>query len=417
MTGISGEGVAVATTPVPLHRNRDFMVLWTSQVVSTIGTRVSSIAYPLLVLAITRSPAAAGIVAFAQTLPFLVLFLPAGAFVDRWNRRRTMLVCEAGRAIALGSVAVTTFLGIVTVGQLVFVAFVEGSLFVFFDLCEGAALPRLVAAEQLPAAIAQNQARTQGADLVGQPLGGFLFGLARAIPFAFDAFSYAVSFLALLTIRTPMQETRVATASNLRAEMAEGLRTVWRQAFLRVSIAIVAKQNFAWNALTLVLIVRAQELGASPALIGGMFAFFGGGAIVGAIVAPWIQQRIGPGLLLIAISWLWTVQFAATAVAPNVLLLGVLAGIGSVAGPVFNVAIASVVYRVTPDRLLGRVRSVAKAVAWGTIPAGALAAGFLTQALGAQATISVLAAILLAGALLASLAKGTRSADVEALRA
>jgi MFS family permease len=417
MTDVARNDRATAATPVPLHRNRDFMVLWTSQVVSTVGTRVSSIAYPLLVLAITQSPAAAGIVAFAQTLPFLVLFLPAGAFVDRWNRRRTMLVCEAGRAIALGSVAVTTLLGVVTVAQLVVVAFVEGSLFVFFDLCEGAALPRLVPAEQLPTAVAQNQARTQGADLVGQPLGGTLFGLGRAIPFAFDAVTYAVSFLALLTIRTPMQETREPTASNLRAEMAEGIRTVWQQSFLRVSIAVVAIQNFAWNALTLVLIVRAQDLGAGPALIGGMFAFFGGGAIVGAIVAPWIQRRFGPGLLLLAISWLWTVQFAATAVAQNVLVLGVLVGVGSIAGPVFNVAYASVLYRVTPDRLIGRVRSVAKAVAWGTIPAGALAAGFLAQAVGAQATIFVLAGVLLVGALLASLAKGTRSVDAEAVRA
>jgi MFS family permease len=132
------------------------MVLWTSQVVSTVGTRVSGIAYPLLVLAITRSPALAGIVAFAQTVPFLVLYLPAGALVDRWNRQRIMLACEVGRAIALGSVALTTALGSVSVPQLVIVAFAEGAMFVFFDLCEGAVLPRLVPGEQLSAAIAQN---------------------------------------------------------------------------------------------------------------------------------------------------------------------------------------------------------------------------------------------------------------------
>src|SRR5215208_4283098 len=90
---------------VPLWRNRDFTVLWTSQVASTVGTRVTAVAYPLLVLLLTGSPALAGLVAVAQTLPFLLLYLPGGAWIDRWDRRRTMVACELGRAVALGSVA------------------------------------------------------------------------------------------------------------------------------------------------------------------------------------------------------------------------------------------------------------------------------------------------------------------------
>jgi MFS family permease len=395
--------------PTPLYRNRDFMVLWTSQVVSTVGTRVSGIAYPLLVLAITGSPALAGIVGFAQTLPFLVLFLPAGALVDRWDRRRIMLACEVIRAAALGSVAVTAVAGLVSVGQLVVVALIEGGCFVFFDLCEGAALPRLVPQEQLPAAMAQNQARTQGADLVGQPLGGLLFGLGRAIPFAFDALSYLVSFAALLSIRRPLQPDRAGQPTDLRADIVEGLRTVWRQPFLRFSIVIVAIQNFAWNALTLVLIVRAGDLGAQPALIGTMFAFMGGGAILGAVIAPWVQARVSTGALLVGISWLWAVQLLVMVPLDNVIALGVVGGIGSITGPIFNVAFGSQVYRLTPDRLLGRVRSVAKAIAWGTIPMGALAAGFLASGLGAQASLLILAVVLVLPALVASLAPGMRT--------
>jgi predicted MFS family arabinose efflux permease len=410
---MTATGMGAATnhvTPLPpLHRNRDFMVLWTSQVVSTVGTRISSIAYPLLVLSITGSPVQAGIVAFAQTLPFLVLFLPAGALVDRWNRRRIMLWCEVGRAIALGSVAMTTMLGTVTVGQLVVVALVEGSLFVFFDLCEGAALPRIVAPEQLPAAMAQNQARTQGADLVGQPLGGWLFGLGRALPFAVDAVSYVVSFVALLSIRSPLQIPRTREPSHLRAEIAEGLRTLWQQPFLRTSMVVVAGQNFAWNALTLLLIVRAQALGASPALVGGMFAFFGAGALLGAIVAPRTQRRFGIRALLVAISWLWAIQFAALSVVQDVVVLGLIAGIGSVAGPIFNVAFGTVLYGLTPDRLLGRVRSVAKAIAWGTIPLGALAAGFLADAFGATAGILAMAIVLVAMAVVATLSRAMQT--------
>jgi MFS family permease len=406
-------GYAHTTEPAarplpPLRRNRDFMVLWASQVVSTIGTRVSGIAYPLLVLAITGSPAQAGIVGFAQTLPFLVLFLPAGALVDRWDRRRIMLACEVARAAALGSVAVTTVAGVISVPQLVIVALIEGGCFVFFDLCEGAALPRLVPAEQLPAAMAQNQARTQGADLVGQPLGGILFGIGRAVPFVFDALSYLVSFVALLSIRRPLQAERTSGPSDLRAEIVEGLRTVWRQPFLRLSIVVVAVQNFAWNALTLVLIVRAGDLGAEPALIGTMFAFQGAGALMGAAVAPWIQARVSTRTLLVAISWLWAVQFFAMAALSNVIALGVAAGIGSIVGPIFNVAFGNQVYRLTPDRLIGRVRSVAKTIAWGTIPMGALGAGLLASGFGAQAAIGVLAVVLVAPAILATVAPGMR---------
>jgi hypothetical protein len=409
MTGQVGPGAAAARpSSAPLHRNRDFMVLWTSQVASTVGTRVSGIAYPLLVLAITGSPALAGIVAFAQTVPFLILYLPAGALVDRWDRRRIMVVCEVGRAIALGSVAVTTALGSVSVPQLVIVALAEGTMFVFFDLCEGAVLPRLVPGEQLPAAIAQNQARTQGADLVGQPLGGALFGIGRAFPFAFDMLSYLVSFFALLTIRTPLTPSHVGPRSRLRTDIAEGLRAVWRQPFLRVSIAVAAGQNFAWSALMLVLIVRAQQLGADPGLIGLMFGIMGAGAIGGAIAAPTIVSRVRIRPLLVAINWLWAIQVAAVAVLPNVVAIGIVMAALSVGGPISNVAIGSVLYRVTPDAMLGRVRSVTKALAWGATPLGSLAAGFLAVGFGAQGAIVALAGVLALVAAGATLSKGLR---------
>ncbi len=217
------------TTPaVPLWRNRDFTLLWSSQVISTVGTRVTSVAYPLLVLLLTGSPALAGVVGFAQTLPFLLLYLPGGAWVDRWDRRRTMVVCEVGRMVALGSIAVTAVVGgvhAITIAQLAAVAFVEGSLFVLFDLAEGAALPRLVPAGQLPTAVAWNQARTQGADLVGQPLGGLLFAIAPALPFAVDSVSYLVSGGAVAAIRTRLQGERAATADRLRTRIAQGVRS------------------------------------------------------------------------------------------------------------------------------------------------------------------------------------------------
>jgi MFS family permease len=175
--------------------------LWTGQVVSTLGTRVTSVAYPLLVLTLTHSPAKAGIVGFAQTLPYMLFFLPAGALVDRWNRKRIMLAADAGRALALGSIAIALAFGSPPFAQIVAAAFVEGSLYVFFRLSESAALPQIVPKPQLPTAVARNQARDQGADLAGQPLGGALFGIGHMLPFLADAVSYAISFASLLFIR------------------------------------------------------------------------------------------------------------------------------------------------------------------------------------------------------------------------
>jgi predicted MFS family arabinose efflux permease len=397
-----------AAGPVSLWRNRDFMVLWSSQVVSTVGTRVTSIAFPLLVLAVTHSPAKAGLVGFAQTLPFLLLYLPAGAFIDRWDRRRMMLACDAGRAVALGSIAITVALGWLSMAQVVVAALIEGSLFVLFDLAEGATLPQLVAGEQLPAAIAQNQAKTQGADLAGQPLGGVLFSTARLLPFLVDAVTYLVSFVALLFIRRPFQQPRARQPARLKTEIAEGLLWVWRQPFLRAAVGVIGGINLVFNALTLVLIVRARELGASPALIGAMFAFVGAGGLLGSFLAPWVQRSFAARPVVVTASWLWGAQIGVLALLPNALSLGVVSGVGSFAGPAFNVVVNSHLYRVTPDRLLGRVRSAARLVAWGSIPLGALAGGFLASAFGAQTTLLILTGIMCGAAAAATLARGMR---------
>jgi predicted MFS family arabinose efflux permease len=393
---------------VPLRRNRDFMVLWSSQVVSTVGTRVSSIAFPLLVLAVTHSPAKAGVVGFAQTLPFLLLYLPGGAFIDRWDLKRTMIVCDAGRAVALGSIAITVAVGWLSMAQVVAVAFAEGSLFVLFDLAEGAALPHLVSREQLPAALAQNQAKTQGADVVGQPLGGVLFSAAWLLPFLVDAVSYLVSFAALLSIRRPFHQPRARQPTRLRAEIAEGLLWVWRQPFLRAAVGVIGGINLVFNALTLVLIVRARDLGASPALIGAMFAFVGLGGLLGSFVAPWVRRSFGARSVVVTVVWLWVAQVGVLVLLPNALSLGVVSGLRSFAAPAFNVVVTNHLYQVTPNRLLGRVRSAARLVTWGSIPLGTLAGGFLAAAFGARATLLVLTAVMCGVAAAATLARGMR---------
>lgn len=394
----------------PLRRNRDFTLLWSGQVVSTVGTQVSALAFPLLVLGLTGSPRDAGLVGFARGLPYLLLFLPAGAYVDRWDRKLVMLVADAGRAVALGSVAVWLVLGRPPLVWLAIVAFVEGALFVFFQLSENAALPHIVAREQLPQAIARNQARQQGAKLAGAPLGGVLYGLSHLLPFAADAVSYAVSFASLLFVRPPFQGERARVDRQLRREVAEGLRWLAQERFMRTTMGLVTVSNFVHQALALVLIVRARELGASPGLIGAMLAIGGAGAIAGALVAPTVQRLVSPPRVVIGSLWIWVAQMLAFVVAPSPLVLGVVAGVGFVTGPVFNTTVGSYSYALVPEELYGRVTAAGGLFAWGSIPLGSLFAGYLLGTASARVAFLVLAAILLALAILGSAVRDLRSA-------
>jgi predicted MFS family arabinose efflux permease len=267
---------------------------------------------------------------------------------------------------------------------------------VFFQLSEGAALPHVVARPQLPAAVAQNQARDHGAELAGQPLGGVLYGIGQAVPFLFDAISYLVAFCALLFVRPRLQGPRERARRHLVAEVVEGIRWLWRQRLLRLLVLLIGITNFAFGATSLALIVRAQQLGATPAVIGLMFGAMGVGAVIGALLAPWLQRRIPARVVMIGALWVWAVQFAALAALPNVVAIGAVLAASGAVGPLFNVVVASYRYALAPDRLQARTISVGRLVAWGTIPLASLSAGLLLEAWDAVPTL-VLMAVAMAG--------------------
>jgi len=187
-----------------LWRNRDFMLLWAGQTVSILGGNVSGFALTLLILELTGSPARAGFITTLGAVPYLLFSLPAGALVDRWDRKRLMILCDAGRALALGSIPLALWAGRLSPLQLYGVVVVERTLFVFFNAAQASALTRVVTPAQLPAARARNEATHYGVgSLLGPALGGVLYqGLGRAVPFLADALSYGVSVVSLLFIRT-----------------------------------------------------------------------------------------------------------------------------------------------------------------------------------------------------------------------
>jgi hypothetical protein len=375
-----------------LRRNREFMLLWSGQAVSELGTRTAWIAYPLLVLAITGSPAQAGIVGFANRLPFLLFSLPAGAIVDRWNRKRIMLACDAGRAVGVGSVAAALAVGHIRVAHIVFVAFVEGILTVFVGPAEFAAVRRIVPRKQIPAAIAQNEARVYAASLAGPPLGGLLFAAGRGLPFLADAVSYVVSFASLTAMRAEFQKVRYGAASRLRSEMGEGLRWLWRHPFLRTTFLLAGAGNFVSNGLVLVVIVLAKREGASAATVGVIFALSAAGGLLGAAVAPGLQRRVSAYRVRTIYHSVYVVLIPLLAIAPP-LALGALFAAMLFGAPVLNAVFGAYQAALVPDRLQGRVESIAGLIAAGASPLGTLLAGFLLGGIGAQETVFFFAGI------------------------
>jgi len=389
-----GEETAPDRKLAPLWRNRDYMVLWSGQTISSLGSQVSQLAFPLLILALTHAPAVAGFAGALNALPYLIFSLPVGALIDRWDRKRVMILCDAGRALNSASIPTALAIGHLTVAQLYINTLVEGSLFVFFNIAEVACLPRVVTREQLPAATAQNMATDGITSLLGPSLGGVLYSLARTFPFLADAISYAVSVCSLAVIRVTFQEERTAARRKLYVEILEGLVWLWRQPLIRYMAFLTGGLNFAGAGTGLILIVLAQHQHASPTFIGAMFAIGGIGGIAGSLVGPSVQRRLSFGGIIVSLCWLNVLLWPFYIIAPNPFILGAISAGLFLIGPIYNVVQFSYRLALIPDVLQGRVNSVFRLLAFGFQPLGMALTGVLLQRFGTTVTILVFAVCL-----------------------
>ncbi|MFI5527233.1 MFS transporter [Kitasatospora sp. NPDC051853] len=401
------------TTPTervtPLHRNRDFVLLWVGAAASNLGSTASLIAYPLLVLALTGSAFDAGLAGFFGLLPGLLLQLPAGALVDRWNRRRLMIWCDALRGLGVASVVAALALDRLGLPQILVVCFVEGTLTVLHGLAAHVAVPNLVPESQLALALSRNEARGRAASMLGTPLGGALFTLGRAVPFLADALSYLVSLVTLLLIRKDFEaEPRKDTGGRMADQIGEGLRWLWRQPFLRVTTLLVAGSNLMFRALFLVIVVMATRSGASATGIGVMLGFAGAGGVLGSLAAPWFRRRVPLNVLVIVANWAWAVLMGVIVLTSSQFVLAAAYAAMWFVGPVWNVALGSYQLAITPDRLRGRVLAAMSTLSNGALPLGALAGGLLLDTAGPQGAAAALAVWMLLLAAAATLARSVR---------
>ena len=381
-----------------LWRHRDFMLLWSGQTVSEMGSAVTQLALPLTAVVILKaSTLDVGLLTAAATLAFALIALPAGALVDRRPKRGIMIACDVARLLIIGSVPVAYAAGVLTMAQLYAVAITAGVCTVFFDVSYQSYLPALIEQEHLMDGNGKLGATQSFAQLAGPGLGGGLvgaFGAAGAM--SADAISYAVSVASLLgiTYREPRPQPAAggeAGRRSLRAEIAEGLGFVLREPILRKVVACTGTANLFSSVATAVeILFLIRVLHVAPAYTGLIFAIAAIGGIAGGVLSGRMARWIGSARVIwFSILVLGAPQFLAALAEPGwrVALFPIGYATMFFAAVVYNVAQLSYRQAITPARLMGRMNAAVRWIVWGTMPLGAVIGGALGTAIGIRPTL------------------------------
>ncbi len=404
----------MTTSPESLWRNRSFNLLWSSQTLSDLGSNMSTLAFPLLVLAVTGSSVLAGIVGTVAAVTRVVVRIPSGVLVDRMDRRRLMVICDAIRLLAFLLLGVTVAMDRATLPLILVVAAIEGVCTGAFNVAERSALPSLVRPDQVADATARNEARQAATSLIGPPLGGLLYGVGRAVPFFGDALSYALSLIGVALVRVPMQQHRASSTGSALGDLAEGVRFVWRQPFLRAVLLSTPLLNLAFNGMIFALILLFRRHGMAPGLIGTVGTIIGVAGLAGAILASTIRGRFSLRTLAVGVSWLAVVLISVSAPLTASLLAVVPVAAAVVLIPAINSAFAGRQAALTPDHLRGKVVAVDLTASMSLSALGPVIAGLTVAYLGGFQTMLVFAGIAALAALTVTLSRGIRTvADVE----
>jgi len=386
------------TVEKSLFSDRNFSLLFGADTASKLGTQVTILALPLIAAVTLRAtPLQVGLLTAAQMLAFLLIGLPAGAWVDRVRRHHVLIVSDLGRFALLASIPIAWWLDVLGLPQLYAVALLNGAFTVFFDVAHQSYLPHLVGRDRLVEANSRVATVDSAAMTSGPALAGFLIQLLTApIAIVVDAVSYLFSATCLAAIRRPERKPERVPDRHLGREVAEGLGYVFRHRLLRpVAVATGTFNLFASMRNAMLIVVVASELRLPAGNIGLLMAFLGGGGLVGSLVARRVAARLGPGRAM------WIPMVAAS---PFVFLVplvqsgwrlwlaGLALGVSGIAIACYNITQLSLRQRVTPERLLGRMNATMRFLVWGTLPIGAATGGLIGQYATARTALWVAAA-------------------------
>jgi MFS family permease len=393
-----------------LRHDHDFILLWTGQTVSELGTRVSMFAFPLVTFAVTGSAWAAALVQAAELVGLAGMLLPAGLLADRIDRRRLLRAASALGALAYASLTIIVVLGHAGPVALAVAALCSGVAAGLFGPAEISAVRTVVPAEDLPAALSLNQGRQHVAGLVGGPLGGLLYGLARSLPFAVDAASYVFSWTLLGRLRADLSPPRAPRPrGSALADLREGVAYVGRHPLLRILAAWSFLTNLSMNALFLVAVLRMITDGVNPLHIGLVETAAGTCGILGALLAPRLIAHVPTGRLTIGIAWSAVPLVVPMAVWADPIVVAAALGTVLLLNPAGNAGMQSYRAAVTPTDLVGRVQAVMTFTSVLSLPLAPVLAGALLELLGGRGAVLVAGALGAFVALVPTLSRAIRT--------
>jgi MFS family permease len=381
-----------------LWRHPDFLKLWAGETISLLGSQVTLLAMPLVAaMTLNATPLQMGILGTVQYIPWLLIGLFAGAWVDRLRRRPVMVMADLGRTVLLGLIPLAAVAGILRMEYLYVVGFLAGIMNVFFDVAYAAYLPTLVPRDRLVEGNGKLQVSASIAEISGPGLAGGLVQLVTApLAIAADALSFLMSALSLTWIGMPeLKPTPTADSRNLLVEIREGLRLVFSNPILRAfALASVTTNFFVDVHLAVFVLYATRELGISPVILGSMYAVAGVGGLLGSLFAERLAKwlRLGPVIVGAQV----VVTFAVLAIplsgrqfwiaVPLIVIAEALWGFAVVVYVVNTVSLRQVI---TPNQFQGRVAASLRCVTWGIAPLGFLLGGTLGETIGLQATLLV----------------------------
>jgi len=383
-----------------LLRNPQFVILWAGQTVSVFGDQITILALPLAaVLTLDASAFQMGLLATLAWLPHLLFSLHAGVWIDHRGRRRaTMIAADIGRALVLASVPVAYFLDALTMPHLYAVAFLHGSLSVFFDLSWSTIFVSVVPREDFVDANSKLFQTRSLSSVAGPSIaGGLVQVLGAPVALAGDAVSFLGSAAILARMHVVEPEPDSDPSERLRTRLASGIRFIFRSDILRASLLSFSTINF-FNLMfsALFVLYATEELEVKPGELGLILGSAAVGGLIGAVAAPRLSRAIGVGPSLMVGTVLFPLPLMLVPAAGGshrlVLAFLFLAEFGAALGVmILDVNGNSINAALSPDRLRARIGGAHRVVNYGVRPIGSLLAGVLGEALGLRSTLWIAA--------------------------
>ena len=368
---------------------RGFWTLFSASLLANLADGIFSVALPLLAASLTRDPGLVAGVTFASRLPWLVFALVAGALADRLDRRRTMVLVDAGRVLVLGGLTIAVLANVASIWLLYLGAFVLGCFETMFDTAASSMLPNVVGKDRIVAANSRlNAIELTMNSFIGPPVGGFLVAIGVASAFGSAGAAYLGALVCLLTLTGSFRPVRRGPPTSIRSDIGDGLRYLFGHRLLRTFAFVVGPMNLASTAVFSVIVlyvVAPGPLGLDSVGFGLLMTSLAVGTVVGTVLAGQIERVLGRANLFVACILSLLIGDIVWLVVPNPVLIGLILALSSTVGGAFNVVFGSIRQRIVPNHLLGRVMASFRVISWGSLPLGALLGGVIGQAFGLPA--------------------------------